>query len=127
MLEKTCKWRHGKEGVNGSSPLEGFVNLACKGWSCAIANHVCAPCPFFAACRAGRRGVAPLTTVATLASGEVPGERPAHERVRVTVTHPVPGLQVADDLHVLLQTAFSYDPLPVRDRAPVLLLDRREI
>ena len=44
--------------------------------------------------------VSPTSRVAV--SGDVPGEGPTHERVRVTVTHPVLGLQVTDDLHVLL-------------------------
>lgn len=53
-----------------------------------------------------------------LGSGDVSGERPANESVRVAVTHPVLGLQVADDLHVLLETALPDDACLRRGLVP---------
>src|SRR5262245_34882679 len=59
-------------------------------------------------------------------TGDVACERPADERVGVSVPHAMLGLQVSHEGHMLLETAAHDDLLPLRDRAPVLLLDRWE-
>ena len=59
-------------------------------------------------------------------TGDVACERPADERVGVPVSHAVLGLQVSHDGHVLAEAAVRDDLLPLRDRAPVLLLDGRK-
>src|ERR1035438_2920436 len=58
---------------------------------------------------------------------DVSCQRPADECISVPVPHAVLGLQVTHDCHMLLQSAVRDDLLPLRDRAPVLLLDGREI
>ena len=68
-----------------------------------------------------------ITRGVLIGSRYVSCESPADERVRVPVAHSVLGLEVADDLHVLLEAAFPDDLLPVGDRAPILLLDRWEV
>jgi len=60
-------------------------------------------------------------------TGDVACERPADERVGVPVPHAMPGLGASHDGLVLLQAAGRDDLLLLRDRAPVLLLDGREI
>src|SRR5262245_48608915 len=60
-------------------------------------------------------------------TGDVARERPADERVGVPVPHAMLGLQVPHDGHVLLEATTRDDLLPLRDRAPVLLLDGRKV
>src|SRR5690242_10640087 len=68
-----------------------------------------------------------VRTVRTSGAGDVACEGPADEGVGVPVTHAVLGLQVPHDGHVLVQAAARDDLLPLGDRAPVLLLDGREV
>src|SRR5207249_3704044 len=60
-------------------------------------------------------------------TGDVARERPADERIGVPVSHAMLGLQVSHDGHVLVEATTRDDLLPLRDRAPVLLLDGREV
>jgi hypothetical protein len=53
----------------------------------------------------------------------VPSQRPADEGVGVSVSHPVFGLEVADDRHVFLETTVGNDLLPLGNRPAVLRLD----
>ena len=62
-----------------------------------------------------------------LRTSHVARERPTDERVGVPVTHAILRFQVPHDGHVLLAATLRDDPLPLRDRAPVLLLDGREV
>ena len=56
-------------------------------------------------------------------SRRVPSKCPSDERVRVSVSHLVFGLEQADDCHVSSKPTFEDDLLPVSNRATVLLLD----
>src|SRR5690349_798005 len=68
-----------------------------------------------------------VRTVRTSGTGDVACEGPADEGVGVPVPHAVLRLQVPHDGHVLVQAAARDDLLPLGDRAPVLLLDGREV
>ena len=60
-------------------------------------------------------------------TGDLACERPTDERIGVPAPHAMLGLQVPNDAHVLPEATSSDDLLPLRDRAPVLLLDGREV
>src|SRR5215467_6291483 len=68
-----------------------------------------------------------VRTVRTSGAGDVACEGPADEGVGVPVPHAVLGLEVPHDGHVLVKAAARDDLLPLGDRAPVLLLDGREV
>src|SRR5215831_7815483 len=69
----------------------------------------------------------PAVRAAPSPAGDVACERPADKRVGMPVPHAMLGLQVPHDGHVLVESAARDDLLPLRDRAPVLLLDGREV
>src|SRR5262245_23260511 len=57
----------------------------------------------------------PAVRAAPSRTGDVACERPADERVGVPVPHAVLGLQVPDEVHVLVESAARDDLLPLRD------------